>query len=400
MRIWTRIKHHPKTALVVLTYVAFIALGMPDGLLGIAWPSIRAGFCIPLDAIGLLLAATVTGYLTTSFLSGPLTARLGIGNLLAASCAITGGGLIGYTLVPAWWMMVVLGVAAGLGAGAIDAGLNTYAAAHFGEGLMQWLHASWGVGVTLGSALMTLAVSALDSWRVGYCVVGAFQLALAACFVLIRPVWNRKEPPGPGEHSKSLTEYRTPLGATLRRSRVWLSILLFLLYAGSEASLGTWAYTLLVESRGTHPWMAGLWTGSYWATFTVGRGVAGLYARRLGVDFLMRASLMAAMSGAVLLWWNPAKVTNLVAVAVIGFAIAPIFPALISGTAQRVGVRHAANTIGVQVAAASLGMAFIPGLVGVLAGRISLEVVPVCLVVLLVALSGFYTLAVKVGVRS
>jgi len=128
--------------------------------------------------------------------------------------------------------------------------------------------------------------------------------------------------------------------------------------------------------------------------------VAGLYARRLGVDFLMRASLMAAMSGAVLLWWNPAKVTNLVAVAVIGFAIAPIFPALISGTAQRVGVRHAANTIGVQVAAASLGMAFIPGLVGVLAGRISLEVVPVCLVVLLVALSGFYTLAVKVGVRS
>ncbi len=399
MRIWTRIKDHPKTSLVVLAYVAFIALGMPDGLLGIAWPSIRAGFSIPLDAIGLLLAAIVTGYLTTSFLSGPLTARLGIGNVLAASCALTGAGLIGYTLVPAWWMMVVLGVAAGLGAGAIDAGLNTYVAAHFGEGLMQWLHASWGIGVTLGSVLMTVAVTTLHSWRVGYSSVGVFQLTLAACFVLTLPMWSRKEPPGKGEQPKRLTEYRTPLGETLRRPTVWLSVLLFLLYTGCEASLGTWAYTLLVESRGTHPWMAGLWTGSYWATFTVGRGVAGLYARRLGVDLLMRCSLLAALLGAVLLWWNPASVANLVAVALIGCAIAPIFPALISGTSQRVGVHHAANIIGMQVAAGGLGMAVIPGLVGILARRVSLEVVPVCLIVLFAGLFGLYALAVKVGSR-
>ena len=140
MMVWTKIKTYPKISLVILSYVAFIALGMPDGLLGVAWPSIRAGFSLPLEAVGMLLTASVTGYMTSSFLSGPLVTRLGVGRVLAASCALTGVGLIGYTLVPEWWMMVLLGVMAGLGAGAIDAGLNTYVAAHFGEGLMQWLH--------------------------------------------------------------------------------------------------------------------------------------------------------------------------------------------------------------------------------------------------------------------
>ena len=137
-----------KIALIALAFVAFIALGMPDGVLGVAWPSIRADFAIPLDLMGVLLLAAVSGYLVSSFSSGHLIARLGVGFVLAASCALTGIGLIGYTLVPAWWMMVLLGSVAGLGAGAIDAGLNTYAATHFSERVMQWLHASYGIGVT------------------------------------------------------------------------------------------------------------------------------------------------------------------------------------------------------------------------------------------------------------
>ena len=140
MKIWTKVKQYPKIGLVILAYVAFIALGMPDGLMGVAWPSIRVSFSIPLDAVGMLLSTSVAGYMTSSFLSRPLIARLGAGRVLVASCAMTGMGLIGYTLVPAWWMMVSLGLIAGLGAGAIDAGLNTYVASNFGEGLMQWLH--------------------------------------------------------------------------------------------------------------------------------------------------------------------------------------------------------------------------------------------------------------------
>ena len=379
---------------VLLAYAAFIALGMPDGLLGIAWPSIRADFGIPLDSLGLLLFASVTGYTTSTFLSGALVARIGVGRLLAISCGLTGAALVGYTLVPQWWMMVLLGIMAGLGAGAIDAGLNTYAAAHFRPGLVQWLHASYGVGVTIGPIIMTLALTTLDSWRVGYRVVAGFQVLMALAFALTLPWWaNQQERAADGPHEKRLTDYKTPLSETIRRPRVWLSVLLFFLYVGAEVSLGTWAYTLLTESRGIAPQMAGFWAGGYWATFTVGRILAGVFAHRLGIDALVQGGLTLALLGTGLLWWNPFELANLLAVALVGLAIAPVFPALISGTSRRVEARFAANTIGMQMAATGLGGALIPSLVGVLARRASLEVIPVCLVMLFAALLGLYRLS-------
>ncbi len=392
MTLLTKIKTYPKLGLVLLAYIAFIALGMPDGLLGVAWPSIRAGFSIPLDALGMLLTASVAGYLTSSTLSGPLMSRFGVGSVLAASCALTGIGLIGYTLVPVWWMMVLLGVLAGLGAGAIDAGLNTYVAAHFGEGLMQWLHASYGIGVTLGPIIMTVALTTFESWRVGYQAAGVFQILLAGAFMLSLPMWNQKDQPA-DDAPKRLTDYKTPMSETLRQPKVWGSVLLFLLYTGAEASVGMWAYSLLTESRGIDPKTAGFFAGSYWATFTIGRIVAGLYAKRAGVNLLVMGGLAGAWVGSVLLWWNPADWVNLLAVALIGFAVAPIFPALTSGTSNRVGAHFAANTIGMQMAAAGLGVAAGPGLIGVIARQTSLEMVPVCLFVLFTVLLALYGVA-------
>ncbi len=393
MEALRKIKVYPKIGLIVLAFIAFISLGMPDGLLGVAWPSIRTSFSIPLDAIGMLLTASVAGYLTSSFLSGPLISRWGVGSVLAASCAMTGLGLIGYTLVPVWWMMVVLGILAGLGAGAIDAGLNTYVAAHFGEGLMQWLHASYGIGVTLGPIIMTIALTTLNSWQVGYRVVGGFQVAVAACFVLTLAMWNQNDTSVADDKPKRLTDYKTPMGETLLQPRVWLSVLLFFLYVGAEVSLGTWTYSLLTESRGVDPAIAGLFAGSYWATFTLGRVAAGLYAKRVGVNLLVRGSLIGALLGAVLLVWNPSEWTNLLAVALIGFAIAPIFPAMMSGTSERVDAHFAANTIGLQMAAAGLGSAIIPSFLGILARQISLEVIPIGMVVAFGSLFSLYLLA-------
>jgi fucose permease len=400
LSILVKVKQYPKFGLVLLAYVAFIALGMPDGLLGVAWPSIRASFSLPIDAVGLLITAAVIGYLTSSFLSGPLITHVGVGRVLAVSCAMTGAGLIGYTLAPAWWIMVLLGVVAGLGAGAIDAGLNTYVAANFSVGLMQWLHACYGIGVTLGPLIMTFAITTQNSWRLGYRVVGVFQLALAVCFTLTLPLWNQKEAPlGSGE-PKRLTDYKTPLGKTLVQPRVWISVLLFFLYVGAEVSMGTWAYTLMVGSRGIQPETAGLLVSSYWAAFTLGRVLAGIYAKRVGVNLLVLGGLAAALLGATLLWWNPADMANLISPPLIGLAIAPIFPALISGTSQRVGAHHAANTIGVQMAASGLGTAVIPSMVGILARQVSLEIIPVCLMVLYAGLLGLFTLSVKSGSKS
>jgi fucose permease len=377
---------------ILLAYAAFIALGMPDGLMGIAWPSVRADFGVPLDALGMLLVAAVTGYMTSSFLSGTLVARLGVGKLLAISCALTGIALFGYTLVPAWWMLVMLGVVAGLGAGAIDAGLNTYAATHFSEGLVQWLHASYGIGITIGPIIITAAITSFDSWRLGYRVVAGFQLLMSLAFVLTLSWWadQHREIADGRPREKRLTDYKTPLTETIRQPRVWLSVLLFFLYVGTETSLGIWAYSLLTESRGVAPGVAGLLTGSYWATFTIGRILAGLYAKRAGIDLLVQVSLGFALFGAVLLWWNPFPLANLLAVTVVGFAIAPIFPALISGTSRRVGVHYAANTIGMQMAVTGLGASLIPSLMGVLADRFSLEIVPVCLSLMLLTFFVLY----------
>ncbi|TLN07785.1 MFS transporter, partial [bacterium] len=297
--------------------------------MGVAWPTLRAEFGQPLDSLGFMLVAAMAGYMTSSFISGKIMARLGVGGLLAASCAITGGSLLGYTLAPAWPVMVGLAVFAGLGGGAIDAGINTYVAAHFGEGMMQWLHASFGVGITLGPIIMTVGLNSTGMWRAGYWVVGTAQVLLAVCFALTAAMWrDGKAVSTDGE--RKLTDYRTPLRETLREPRVWLSILLFFLYTGMEVILGNWAYSLLTESRGIAPQAAGLWTGSYWFTFTVGRVLAGLYTGRIGGRKLVAGSLLLALAGAALLWWNPSDTVSLIGVATVGFAIAPVFPALVS----------------------------------------------------------------------
>lgn len=396
MKFFSKIKHYPRLGLVLLAFIAFIALGLPDGLLGVGWPSIRTDFSIPLDAIGMLLFASVAGYMTSSFLNGFLLSKVGVGRILTASCFLTGIAVIGYTLVPQWWMMVVLGVFAGLGAGAIDAGLNTYVAAHFGEGLMQWLHASWGVGITVGPIIMTLGLTNMDTWRFGYRVVGIFQIVLALGFLLTLGMWRQNDQPGETNPKKKLTEYKTPIRETLQHPQVWLSVLLFFLYVGAETSLGTWTYTLLTESRGVDQALAGFFSGSYWFTFTIGRVLAGLIASRIGVNKLVKGGLIGALLGAGLLIWNPFVSANVIAVGIIGLSIAPIFPGMMSGTKIRVGDHLAANTIGMQMTATGLGTAVIPSLMGVLARRISLEVIPIILLGIYAGLLGFYILASKV----
>ncbi|NMC55164.1 MAG: MFS transporter [Chloroflexi bacterium] len=395
----TLTKTRSKLGLILLAYIAFISLGLPDGLLGVAWPSLRKDFSLPLDALGLMLIASMIGYLTSSFFSGKVMARLGVGRLLAVSCLLTGAGLIGYTLAPAYWLIVALGVVGGLGAGAIDAGINTYIASEHGEGLMQWLHASFGIGVTLGPIIMTAGINLFQTWRAGYLVVGSAQIALAACFAVTAGMWKREDGSEKQEEDKRLLDYKTSMRETIRQVGVWVSILLFFIYVGVELTLGHWSYTLLTESRGIAPETAGLLAGGYWGMFTVGRVLAGVYAQKAGTDLLLRGSMLSALAGALLLLWNPSDTVSLIGIAVVGFSIAPIFPALVSSTGRRVSQRHAANTIGMQISASGLGGALLPGLAGALARRISLEVIPVFLVSLITLLLALYFVSSWMGKR-
>jgi fucose permease len=370
-----------------LAYAAFISLGLPDGLTGVAWPSIRATFGLPLDALGALATTSTIGYLVSSFSSGRALARIGVGWLLVLSCLATAVSLLGYAVSPLWALMVGLGLLAGLGAGAIDAGLNTYAAEEFSPRTMNWLHASFGLGAAAGPLLMSGVISAGLSWRVGYLVVGVAQLLLAACFAVTRRQWHAHH-----DESRAAPAPGAPMLATLRLPATWLSILLFFLYTGLEFAAGQWLYTLLTEARGIAPAPAGMWVSAYWGSLMLGRIVSGVIVERLTIGRLLRLSMAGALLGVALLWLNLAPWLALAGVALLGFSLAPMFPSFVSLTPGRMGQAHAANTVGFQVAAAMLGGAALVSAFGVLAGRVGLEALGPFLLVTAMLLTGVFAL--------
>lgn len=387
-----------KISLIVLIYVAFISLGLPDGLLGVAWPDMRASFGLPLDALGILLFTSTIGYLTSSFLNGVLINKLGVSVLLSVSCLVTGLALIGYTLAPIWLLLPVLAILTGLGAGAIDAGLNTYVEANYEEGLMQWLHASFGVGVTLGPIIMSSGLRLTGSWRTGYFVVGIAQIILAITFFTTLPMWEKQETNNENitKITKQKKDSEPEMVQTLKYLQSWLSVALFFIYTGIELSVGHWSYTLFTESRGIDPQLAGLWVGGYWASFTLGRILAGFLSFRIKSTNLVKIGGLLALGGSILLSLNLRHWFSFFGITFIGIAIAPIFPALVSSTSDRVGKDHTSNTIGMQIAAAGLGGALLPGLLGVLARNFSLEVIPIFVVCLFLLFLFVYRLTTKI----
>ncbi len=381
------------TGLMLLAFIAYISLGLPDGLLGVAWPSVRRDFVLNHDALGALMMSITAGYLMSSFFGGRLMAHFRLGALLTASTLAAGMALLVYAMAPGWWLMVLAGIAAGLGGGGIDVTLNTYIASHHGDRLMQWLHASYGIGATIGPIIMTTAIALSGTWRGGYGVVGMLQFALAVCFLLTISMWENNAKAS--QESKSLNRSNTSVKDTLRLPTVWLSIFLFFLYMGIEVAFGTWSYSLLTESRGVSPKLAGYWISSFWGIFTVGRISAGIYTQRISRMKLILGSLLFALCATAILALNINTPVNLAAVTIIGLAIAPILPALISGTEERVGSDHTANTIGYQIAAMGIGGAAIPSITGVIAQHFSLEAIPVFMMILIVILMASYPLSLK-----
>ncbi len=361
--------------LLALSYLGFVSLGLPDGLLGVAWPSIRASFALPLDALGPLLVATTTGYVLSSFSSGRVLARMSVGALLALSCLATATSLLGYALAPAWWVMVGCGVLAGLGAGAIDAGLNTYVATNHSARTLNWLHACYGVGAAGGPVLMASVLMMGFAWQRGYAMVAAGQVVLAACFLATLRLWPRARgvasAGGPG-----VSVSRMASGAsTLRLPAAWLGIVAFFVYTGLEAATGAWAYSLLTEARGIGAMSAGTWVSVFWGGLTAGRLVFGFVVGFAPLPALLRSCIAGITLGAALLTFDLGALPTFLGLALLGLACGPIFPSLIATTPARLGEAHTANGVGFQVAGAALGQALLPALVGVLASRAGLEVV-------------------------
>ncbi len=395
-------------ALLILVFVGFISLGLPDGLLGVAWPSIRQTFGLPLDALGALFLTTVGGYLTASLTSAWVVKKIGVGMLLALSAFATATGLLTFAVAPNWATIVLVGILAGLGGGAIDAGLNSYVALMHSPRLLSWLHACFGVGAATGPAILLAVLDAGRPWGVGYAIVGVGQLILGLCFLLTRRQWQVGTPDGradrpPLPRGERETAHRSP---TARRAgegegdlhapgstpatiagpagwplAVWLTIVLFLVYTGIETTAGQWAYTLFVEGRGVAAQAAGLVVSAYWGGLALGRVLSGLVANRIAPATLTRLSMAGMLVGAALIWLNLVVWLSFAGLVLMGLAAAAIFPSLVAVTPARFGPDRAATIIGFQVAAASLGIAGLPALSGVLAARVGLEAIPLLLIV-------------------
>lgn len=380
----------PRTSplLLVLLFVGFIGLGLPDGQLGVAWPSMRQTFGLPLDALGPLLITTIAGSLVASLASGWLVERIGVGWLLALSAFVTAIALFGRALAPTWDLVVLLGILFGLGAGAIDAGLNTYVALTHSPRLLNWLHASFGVGAAAGPAIMLAVLDAGQPWQLGYSIVAVGQVALGLCFVLTIKQWRlaSAEPEPVGSAPRTAHVHVTPSAPGGAWLLIGLSVLAFFVYAGVEATAGQWAYSLFVEARGMSPWSAGLATSAYWGMLALGRVLAGLVANQVTPATMVRVSVAGMLAGALLVWLDAGAAVSFVGLTVLGVAAAPVFPTLIAVTPGRLGEARAATAIGFQVGSAALGIAALPSLAGVLAEHLGLEAVASFLVISALAL--------------
>lgn len=380
---------------IVVAYISFIGLGMNAGLLGLAWPSIQQEFGTRLDAVGILLLASTLGYLSASFFSGTLAFRLGAGRMFALGAVIMAFGLLSVALAQSWWLLVGMLLIGGFGSGTIDAGLNAYLAQHHGERAMNWLHASFGVGVTVGPLIMTAVLTSDLSWRVGYAIVCGCIVVVAVLFLATLSSWR-----GIVTQTEGTPVQRTSIGATLRMPLVWMGILMFFLYAGLEATPGQWVFTWFTQARHIAEEAAGLWVSVYWGSFTIGRVFFGAIITRVNTLTLLRGCMLGAVVGALLLWWNPVEWIGFAGLTLLGFAQAPLFPVLISNTPRRVGAHNAPNAIGFQVAGAGVGIAVLPALAGVLAQGISLETIPPFIVVAAVLMIVLHELSIMQSARA
>lgn len=368
----TIIKKRPGLTTIIIAYTAFIVLGLMDGLLGVAWPSMRATFDQPIDALGLLLLAGTAGHILASFSNGRILQQTGVATLLILALALRGGAILTQAFSPFWLLVVVVGFIGGMGTGMLDSGMNTFAAARFRPRLLNWLHASFAVGASLGSLMMTALLSIGQEWRFGFALLGGLNLVLAAVFTFTRDRWTLPHQDMiPDAPAQSLVRSRD----TIKLPIVWISILTFALYTGLELGLGQWSFTVATESRALAETTAGFWTTLYWGSLTAGRIILGFI--ETNTERLVRYALLLVVLGGLLFALNLSDTVSLAGLMLVGFGLAPVFPSLIALTPLRIGDDHAPNAIGFQVGAAGIGAAVLPGLAGVLGDALGLEVIAI-----------------------
>lgn len=373
--------------LLSVIYLAFISLGLPDSLLGSAWPSMYPEFSVPVSYAGIVSMIIAAGTIISSLQSDRLTRLLGAGRVTAISVAMTAAALFGFSISNSFWMLCLWAIPYGLGAGSVDAALNNYVALHYASRHMSWLHCMWGVGATLGPYIMGAALTNGSGWNMGYRYISLLQIVLTVILIFSLPLWKQHTDTTEAASGKTdvTQESSKPLSLQkiLRIPGAKAVMITFFCYSSLEATAGLWAGSYLVLHHQFSAETAARWSSLFYLGITVGRALSGFLTFKLNDMQMIRlgqALIACGIFSILLPFGNAALLSGLI---LIGLGCAPIYPCIIHSTPAHFGADKSQAIIGVQMASAYTGTCLMPPLFGLLANNISIILFPVFLSVIL-----------------
>ena len=360
--------------LLAVIYASFISLGLPDSLLGSAWPLMSVDLSVSLSYMGIVSMIIAAGTVISSLLSDKLTSRLGTGPVTAISVAMTAVALFGFSISNSFWLICLFAIPYGLGAGAVDAALNNYVALHYASRHMSWLHCFWGIGATAGPYIMGAFIGTDKGWRAGYGAISLIQALLVIVLFISLPFWKKR---ASAEIFCGGNGSSVGIFGALKIRGVKAVMLAFFGYCALESTIGLWASSYLVEFKGVSPESAAIFASLFYLGITLGRFISGFIADRMGDRKMVRIGLSILFTG-ILLIALPININffALAGLVICGFGAAPIYPSVIHATPQNFGSENSQTVIGLQMASAYFGILVVPAIFGVIAEHISIALYP------------------------
>lgn len=377
--------------LLIIIYLSFISLGLPDSILGAAWPSMYPGLQVPVSYAGILSMIIAAGTIVSSLQSDRLTRWLGTGKVTAISVAMTAAALFGFSVSSQFWILCLWAIPYGLGAGSVDASLNNYVALHYESRHMSWLHCMWGVGATVGPYIMGLVLTGGGTWNLGYRVISVLQIVLTVILVFSLPLWKGRsetvEQNGEKVAAKALT-----LREVVQIRGVKEILLCFFCYCALEQTTSLWASSYLTLYKGIPAETAATFASMFFIGITVGRALSGFVTMKLNDTQMIRLGQGIVGVGILLMLLPFGNVCALAGLIVIGLGCAPIYPCVIHSTPAHFGADKSQAIIGIQMASAYVGTCLMPPVFGLIAGHISVALLPVYLLFFLVLMAVMHEL--------
>lgn len=366
--------------LLTVIYVAFISLGLPDALLGSAWPSMYREFDVPLSYAGIISMIIAFGTIISSLQSDRLTKKIGTGKVTVISVAVTAVALLGFSFSHSFAMLCIWAIPYGLGAGSVDASLNNYVALHYESRHMSWLHCMWGVGATLGPYIMGLTLAYGAGWNGGYRWIGVLQLVLVTILVFSLPLWTQKANATEGTSNPHMESKKIlTLKEIIRIPGAKEVMLCFFCYCALEQTTGLWASSYLTLHKGVSPETAAGFASLFFIGITIGRALSGFATMKFNDTQMVRIGQVLIVVGVIAMLLPGTQMFALAGLVLIGLGCAPIYPCIIHATPSHFGAERSQAIIGVQMASAYIGTCLMPPLFGVLANTISIALLPLFL---------------------